>query len=108
MVSSSEDSDSDDENTGTHLNDKTAQLDTSDSDSDAQSTRSVATNDVVSESSSAMSDTDEDKFPDGLDKEYMGDQEDREKLQNMNELDRENGLYRRMEVREEMLKQRRA
>jgi len=107
MVSSSEDSDSD-ENTAT-VNDKTAMLGSSNSDSeDAQSGKSIGTNDAVSQSSSDMSDTDDDKFPDGLDKDFMGDTEDREKLQNMNELDREHELYRRMEVRDEMLKQKRA
>ena len=50
MVSSS-DSDSD-ENTATHVNDKTALLDSSNSDS--EDGKSIGTNDAISESSSAM------------------------------------------------------
>ena len=65
-------------------------------------------NDVASASSSDISETDDEKFPDGYDKDFLGDAEDKEKLNNMNELDRENEMYRRMEVREELMKQKKA
>merc|ERR1711972_707245 len=83
-----------------------ALLDSSDSDSD--NAQSVGTNDVASASSSDISETDDEKFPDGYDKDFLGDAEDKEKLNNMNELDRENEMYRRMEVREELMKQKKA
>jgi len=60
----------------------------------------VRTDETISSSSSDVSAEEEGKFPDGYDKDCVGDAHDRSKLNKMSEIDREAELYQRMEARE--------
>ena len=62
----------------------------------------VETDETISESSSDIPISDPEKFPDGYDKDCIGDDDDRQKLNDMPEIERESELYRRMELREEL------
>ena len=51
-----------------------------------------------------LSDSDNEEFNDGYDENLMGDEDDRERLENMNEIEREKELFRRGEEREKAKK----
>merc|ERR1711879_667740 len=72
------------------------------SDSEEDEKIEVGTDETISQSSSEISASDPEKFPDGYDKDCIGDDDDREKLNDMPEIERESELYRRMELREDL------
>ena len=72
--------------------------------SDPQGDLQVGTDEVISDSSSAISVEEEGKFPDGYDADCLGGADDRARLDKMSEIDREAELYRRIEQRDELTK----